>query len=81
MSFFDPPAPSPPTKPATDEVTQRIVQSVAQFEARWANFGMAPFARANGWIAEYRKELEEVAAIARQVGRSEHLEEPRDADE
>lgn len=57
------PAPAPAT--LSIEMKYRIDVSVAQFERKFASFGMLSIARTSGWIEEYRKELTAVALAAK----------------
>ena len=51
------------TQKLPTEVQFRIDRSVEQFEAKFSGFGMLMIARTNGWIEEYRKELEGLALL------------------
>jgi hypothetical protein len=42
-----------------------IAQSVFRFEAKLSTFGVLTMAKAAGWVNDYRKELEGIAAAAK----------------
>jgi hypothetical protein len=43
-----------------------IKQSVFRFETKLATFGVLGMAKAAGWVNDYQKELEGIAAAAKQ---------------
>ena len=49
-------------KPSMEEL---IAQSVFRFEAKLSTFGVLTMAKAAGWVNDYRKELEGIAAAAK----------------
>jgi hypothetical protein len=53
---------SPPSKSTIEELIQ---QSVFRFEAKLSQFGILQMAKLAGWVDDYRKELEGIAAAAR----------------
>jgi len=60
--------PTPEKKTPTDlpeEVTAAIEESVKRFEQKFNGFGMLTMARTSGWIDEFRREIENVARLAR----------------
>lgn len=46
-------------------VEDQIKASVFQFEKRFADLGLLPVARMNGWIDDFKAELVKVAMVAR----------------
>ena len=50
---------SPPSKSTIEELIQ---QSVFRFEAKLSQFGILQMAKLAGWVDDYRKELQGIAA-------------------